>query len=833
LHDPAFNIINTTPFLFEGKVRKVSLGIDDNIGTAEIEFPTRPFGTHINFVTPIAIAADNADNIFFRGFLDEEEGILDTGTDQLNALAFDYKWLIGKLSKIRGKIFTIDNVVKPGVSTTASDRVFLNPRLYEKFKYLIADADPNGDKVSRFQRSDATGFLGNVKTIFNENGNPDCATRDINSSNAIAFKFSPDPWYYENLRFNAVSGNVVYHWTYSTMLAYVAKYYIENIFEGLLGTTRIIINYDSLIKILRYGERNGLELIIPKHFDITGLSPAQAIDKIVKAIPGSWHWRLYYYTNVVLIDINNNTAEFFENPGKALFIGDGGKINDKTNNNVNVRSIRAKRSVKDSVSHAIAIGSPLQIETTIQLNPGWQQYLKVGDDDFEEYNGGPIPGGSYISDFKHMADYENWLQFLHSVYASNTGTTKRLRETIDSEDELRYAQLFRVFVFPETKEELIKSIPVIPLNLFYDTYRGFADWVHELFFSHILLRRKVLSPITDYRQSLTARKPIVDANIPKFKNSRKNKNNILVETLKESKDPPFIFLFDSQISTAQYTETGGNDGQMVTDILEANKILIPDSGKLSSSESDGLNYSIENDNRVVIFEQPQFERKTASFAQPSRTVHPSFDSFISRKVFMTCRIECEVPIVEDGIKDRFFYGNARLVTQDINENAIAVIRTRAYYPVPKNRIGDSVSFVPSSNSQVGELVNDGSSSSIVGAKIIDWNKVDGFDEDAVLIVDDTEQLKQMVQIMLNDSPLYYETIEVNLGRADLSYYIGDRISRIIGSELEDGSGGYYNMKALIESLDFVAEGETDAFTVNMSLINNIPPTQRFIEERRK
>ena len=66
---------------------------------------------------------------------------------------------------------------------------------------------------------------------------------------------------------------------------------------------------------------------------------------------------------------------------------------------------------------------------------------------------------------------------------------------------------------------------------------------------------------------------------------------------------------------------------------------------------------------------------------------------------------------------------------------------------------------------------------------------------------------------------YNQTISASLGKLDLSIRPGDRIKEVKNSELEDGTGGYYNLDTYVESLSISRDGDADAYTVSLSIKN--------------
>lgn len=808
--DPAFGIGGNSPFLLEAKIRRVSFGINENVGVAELEYPDRPFGSHLGgFVLPVALFVDNYDNFVFRGFMTDEIGILNNDNDQLNAVCYDYKWLINRISKIKGKVYTVDNDIRPQF-TPGNTKVFADESLYEKFRMVIPGLNKSGNDITdRFFNEFGTGFLSGRKTIFNENGDPDCATAGIGNA---CFMFDADYKFNRETRIRTRRTNR-YFWNYASILEHICKFYITNVYSGVGGTTSILINRTSLSNIIRYGEKYGEDTIRPINFDITNLSPMEAIDKVVKNIPGTWYWTLSYFPHSVVINIFNHSEPELQVPGKSLFVGDGGKLNDKTNNNVNVVDIKIKKSAKNAISHAIAMGRNIELETTIGYIPAWPQYLRPLSDlqahtsvsDYAAevstvWNGKAFASDLYVSDFKGIQDYINWKQY---AYKDNSTS---IVAGVTTEDEKRYALIYRAYVFPESAEQLSR-FPDIELSYFLDGYEDYAQLLKDLFFRYVLVPRKIKSPVTRYR-NLFQHASFTDNY--SYKNTKQQLRD------KHTSDPPFVFLYDALIGQTYSNETHGLSGD---DVLRSKQWILPE-------ESKKNHYSLQNDNRVIVFQQPQFQRKTLSVVKAEDNSFPSFADAISRKVFVTCRIECDVPLIRDKISRREFYSNARLVSQVINPNLNAVIRVNALFPNPYNFIGNQFTPTQDSDDDLNSTItNDGAETSDVGSKLVDWNKVD-FDDntpDGNLIVDDSSLLDQLISFLIDKGPVYEIEGDAELGRIDTSYQVGDKIDNIVGSELADGTGGYYSLDAVLEKLEYSAVNDrADSFNTKMSFKNSLP-----------
>jgi hypothetical protein len=77
--------------------------------------------------------------------------------------------------------------------------------------------------------------------------------------------------------------------------------------------------------------------------------------------------------------------------------------------------------------------------------------------------------------------------------------------------------------------------------------------------------------------------------------------------------------------------------------------------------------------------------------------------------------------------------------------------------------------------------------------------------------------------MIDDAPIFEIEGEAELGRIDTSYYIGDVISNVVGSELADGTGGYYGIDCVLDKLEYTAiNDKSDSYTSKMNFRNNLP-----------
>jgi hypothetical protein len=284
-------------------------------------------------------------------------------------------------------------------------------------------------------------------------------------------------------------------------------------------------------------------------------------------------------------------------------------------------------------------------------------------------------------------------------------------------------------------------------------------------------------------------------------------------------------MYDSSIATALKSEKGSMTTAQKSALLKIKSWIIPE-------EEAGGHYSLEQGNKVVTFERPQFQRQTVSAAKLGDIVFPKFTDCKTRKVFVTCVLECDVPFIKDKIDRRSFYSNARLVAQEIvdkNEkiDATAVFRINSIMPNPDFVIRVGLEHAQGEEGELnGTIIRTGALNGLeatLGSKLVDANVLAGSSRtDANIIIDDSSTLDQVLSRMLDHRPIYEQNLDANLGKLDTSFRVGDRIDRVVRSELEDGTGGFYNMDLVIDKYTIEASGQSDSFETKITALNTLP-----------
>jgi len=221
---------NVTMFdILSGKVKGVMNGVNEDVGSCEISFPNKKFGTRIPFCIPIVVCSDTLANVIMRGFITDEIGKLTSNEDCLSVVAYDYKWFFSRIGKIRGKIYTVDTDIVPRTLSllyNIQGKPFQDPSLAQRFKYEVPGGNRLITEEMAMERTNGYGFIGTEKTIFNENGEPNCASEDSRSNSACAFKFKAENFYREFLGYsgNDRNNDFFYYWTYASIIRYICKH---------------------------------------------------------------------------------------------------------------------------------------------------------------------------------------------------------------------------------------------------------------------------------------------------------------------------------------------------------------------------------------------------------------------------------------------------------------------------------------------------------------------------------------------------------------------------------------------------------------------------------
>lgn len=389
-----------------GIVKSCTVNTGSNIGTADIQFPKLIFGNHIKGLTPIKIAINDVNNVVFRGFIIEENGILSESEDSVTVRALSYKWYFSKCTKIRGRWFTSDDAVP---SPYGSPNTIGTGKLkYEMYRGPLVRDDGR------------SGYIQNEPCIFNENSLPTCMVRVNTKGEKAIFKYrrmqkKNDLQYVRKYNYGA------FYWTYSTILSHIVYWWLDP-YSGT--STKIRISNSSFAKLSRLSEEDE----IPMDLSIEGMNPLEAINTVVNSIPGKWVWYLRYSGIYVFVELLNLTETVFET--KTFTVGDGSKQAEEP---ANVANMNVTRNWEESSSFIVCKGGKLRFTTTVELQPVWESNT--------------VDGVSGLP-FSSVEQFRKWKSYL-----SNKDNNTYTKEEVDL-----FERAFRYYCIPKEGEFLSDAL---------------------------------------------------------------------------------------------------------------------------------------------------------------------------------------------------------------------------------------------------------------------------------------------------------------------------------------------------------------------------------------
>ncbi len=757
--------INTDPHLdiLDGIVKSVSTHCGANIGSAEIQLPKKVFGDLVEGHLPIKIAVDTADNVIFRGFIVEDTGTLSESDDSVNVKALDYKWYFSKITRIRGKYFTtLDSV--PNIYSSPNG-IGSEKLKHEMFKgTLIADGG-------------SSGYLQDSACIFNEGGKPNCATGGKSGVKCV-FK-ERKVWVKDGVQYvskmSAKDGEGVvtqsnfgaYYWTYKSILAHIAHWWL-GIYS--CGTTAIRIKDAVYAKL----DKLKSDQLVPYDLSIEDNNPLEALDKVVKAIPGRWVWWLEYNTGTVWIDLKNidDTAEV----GKVLTVGEGKKM---ATNPVTLSGITVTRNTEESVRYVILKGGSIKLTTTVELYP-----LSAMHD-----------VGGITCPFLNINDFNAW-----RTYALGKSNTENKKKNKDKKNlRLDYEQPYRYYCVPvegALLKQALSAVSSLGTENFTDVrYKRYYDSIEsdfkKMFVNGLWIDRKLDRPC-----NVEFSKPIIfsydiyhnmDKTLPSGQGVLPVGNNNL------------IFYEDSEFSF------DGETGLVIFD-------------KTQHCRFRTGNTKVETDATVGIIDSLEVTDKQAD--DMFEGDHP----LLSRRIFATLSIKLDLPFVygdttTEGIVRTSGSNFSRYI--DLESQELEIHSANTYYPYQAN------STTTLKNTGSLTLAREGNTPDKFECLVYAETNAGGIYP--AIYMSDYEKFphgKDKVMIQKMDSYLSSlnwckENISAELGILNTTYKIGDIITSIVNSETENANSGYFNLRDYVSTMTITLAGETRGYSTALSITNDI------------
>ena len=751
-------------YIIDAIVKNVSIYTGSNIGSVELTFPKKVFGDLIDDHLPIKIAVDTMDNVIFRGFLVESTGVLNDTEDTVTARAMDYKWYFSKITRIRGKYFTTSGSVPNLYSSpngSGSEKL-----KHEMFKgTLIAD---NG----------RAGYLQDEACIFNEGGKANCATNG-RAGPLCVFK-ERKVWVENGVQYVTKVNFNAYYWTFSSALTHVVHWWIA-IYSGAFS--KVQIKSEAYARLSRLNSEES----IPYDLSIHDNNPLEAIDKIVKAIPGKWIWWLEYSAGNIFInmkDINDGLET-----GKTLAIGSGKKM---ATDPVDVAGITVSRNTEESVKYVILKGGSLKLTTTVELKPLAEMHTV----------------GGVVCPFTDLKDFIQWRTYTTGkspVLDPITGKPNRKKDKGKNGYSSKYELPYRYYCIPVEGEMLKEALSAVS----YGSVDGFTDVRYRRYYNSIESEFKKM-----FVNGLW-----VDRKFDKPCNAEFSK--------------PIVFAYDIYHHMDKTTKTASSLGN-------GNLIFYQDS-----------EYSFDGTTGLFIFANPQFCQfkngntkadkssiESASGVESLEVTDRKGDDdftgdhpLVSRRIFVTLSIKLDLPFVYgDNIPTAITQLSGSNFSRyiELNGQELEIHASNAFYPVQPN---STVALTGTGRQVV--LARAGSTSDKFEC-VVNVADSDGgiYPSNCMTNYTKFPSNKDLIMVNKMDNYLssinwYKENVSADLGVLNTSYKLADIITSIKNSETVHNNSGYFDMRDYVSAIVISMKGETEGYTTTLSLSNdiNFTPTE--------
>jgi len=770
--------------VLNARVDSVSTKFGAAFDSAKLIFPADEFSSSSFLIAHTPIRITDANNVvIFRGFIPKSENYLRPGNEGLTVTCLDYKWLLAKRTLIRGRWYTTKGATVPpagwgmGSGLSAGDAKYK----YEKW---------------RSDLHEGSGFLHNVPTVFNRGGVPDCLIDNQITNNNVLFYYNDvnqaedDVW--TASRFESYD-NDGYYWSWATILRYIFVHWIAP-YNASLAPVKFLDS--DLTKI-----RDNIDdtLLNPIDFSIQGNNPLEAIDNVVKAIPGRWTWWMEYQTAKVLIRFKQ-LKDFAPAAGSITLTAidkDGTKAARKLcHSAANVNTAQVTRDSTHGVANVLALGGKMKLVTTVKLMPMWRRFAH------------PTISGDLV-DFADAAELALWQRWvLKDEKSDRHGQDKAEEVNISAEQEKRFPTIYRDYAVPIEGRlfghQIVSEDPddeedVVTLDgdigNEYDDHtdpdpsESVAATMRHYFFQDAQITRS-MSP-------------------PEFE---------------RYSDKAVVFLYDD-LYTYVPADGEGNAVNLAPKkgdaaaIAAAKKAMLESRKRWVFPETDGVAYSLDSKNMIVRFRKPQFMRRTAlaqmqsdalknTVNSLSRVAAPKKTRAITRDVYITATFTTDMPAVLsskvslgyfEGISGAPFTEYIKLPNQEI------VVHENAWYPLDWiNR--DTTTPVDSTALMDGHKVG-------VGIR-----KCDAFDNYRKYIGEGHIELARALIAWKGAHQTEHMNVSATLPYYEAGNALGGTLSAIHGSGYEEGDGDR-RLSVYLAGINWARIGESDYMTTQYNFTN--------------
>lgn len=746
--------------IMDGLVKSVSCYTGSNISSADIQFPKKSFGDHVKGLTPLRICIRDSDTTVFRGFIIEENGILSDTEDTVTVRALDWKWYFSKCTKIRGRWFTTDGAIPEPYGSP-------NTTGHGKLKYEMFRAPVSRD-------AGRSGYLQNEECVFNEGGMPTCWT-STREGRLCVFKYrkmtvSGGRQYLESYNYGAD------YWTFSSILSHIAYWWLTP-YEGMFTQIRISSASYSHLSRLKLSDNDD---DIPMDLSIEGMNPLDAIDSVVKAIPGKWIWYLRYSGSTVYIEIRNidDNANVF----KKLTIGTNEKLAEGP---VSIANLKVTRNWENTSSFLVLKGGKLKFTTTVELQPVWERHT--------------VSGVANLP-FASKAEFNEWKNYVKDKKKTDSDKIK-----VD-----KYEKAFRHYCIPIEGSFLRDALDAVT----FDNDQRLTGRLHDMYSAVEVELKKMLADYASLPRTFDAPDhPAFEA--PVFfgydaymgKTPKKDAYGFFVDDVKKRIIYyPDGYTFDS------------DTGLVIFDNPQYCRIDVPEVKEDESIEED--EGSLEEPNKRVdaepLLSLPDGIENVDDIYK--EIVGDTADyPLVSRRIFCTLSIVLDMPyIVGDDIFGLYYNEGGNFSRYVDFEGNDLRIHANAFYPVLTDK---KVAITPAAYILASDenkdfavtVTQDMCENLLYPAKYM--NNYERYpDDNHLLLLKKLDNLKKGIN-------RYDETIDADIGILDIGYELGDIIFAIENSATEEDGSGYYMLRDYVAQVTHSLEGENKGYTTTISCTN--------------
>jgi len=684
---------------------------------------------------------------------------------------------MSKLAKTQGRIYCLDGVT--GTPATEGSGLSIGGKklTFEKFRFKNPDASSNSE--GNILRKEAC--------VFNQGGIPDCMT--LTHSNVQVCFYKPVIEYDELVGLEDTHAipkdwNGEF-WSWATILAHIERFWIQ---PYTSGQAKIELSSLDMISVANIQDK-------PIDFSIEGMNPLQAIDAVVRAMPGRWYWFLEYDS---FFSVKIRIKQHGSGSGNIVNLrmcpkGSSEKI---CQSNANIESADFSEDTTSSVKYAVAMGGNVQLVTTVKLRPLWPKY-----------NG---------NDFIDQDDYELWRRW---EFTSDEAGKQQFEEN-NPDLVARFKQIYREYGIPIKGQDFRDSIPNLDtLNItgnMYSEYRDYEKDILNYFFDDAHIIRQVQPPNFN-RYSDSVKVFMYDAR----KNGQYQGRETIIKEFKEAD-------LNQGTGIERYlTQQGINDSKWVNpedadesyEFDEKNGIIRfadiqcqreveLDSDKRTNLFRSIKEYSFDGSTITTQETNPEYTRQEAQKAKDGdEPTVPRYDDvqvvttqMASREVYMTAMFCSDVATVAGkratGVFDQTA-GAPFTEHMQQGDNAL-IVHKGAFYPVSWNNKEDTVQYrTDEFDGKVG------------GSRLISAERFSNYN---LFIGSGGDEVKRAVEAFVENYQQIIKILNCTLPYLETGYKLGDLLFNIQNTN-------YTNLRMSLQEIQYSSEGESDQYKTTYQFTN--------------